>query len=112
MHHTNQPHLLRLRYLGLLFIVHPLFSFSHASQCYVEEQLRSPAPSEKGKEGEQEPGIEQASIDDGDLGDAHCIAQELLCDTPDSQGEGEDKGVDSRGRMGRRVTKRRMRMKW
>ena len=69
-----------------------------AGEVYVEEQVRSPAPIEKGKEKAKEPEIERESTDDGDLGDADCIAQELLCDTPD--GQSEDKDLDSRGKDG------------
>jgi len=67
-------------------------------EVYVEEQVCSPAPIEKGKEKAKNPEIERESTDDGDLGDADCIAQELLCDTPD--GQSEDKNLDSRGKDG------------
>ena len=69
-------------------------------EVYVEEQIDIPAPSEKGKERAKakEPEIEREPMDDGDLGDADCIARELLYNTPD--GQGEDKNLDGRGSTG------------
>jgi len=71
-----------------------------AGECYVEGQVDIPEPSEKGKEKAKplEPEIEREPMDDGDLGDADCIAQELLCDTPDDRGE--DKHLNGRESAG------------
>ena len=71
-----------------------------AGEVYVEEQVDVPVPSEKGKEKAKatEPEIERELMEDGDLGDADCIARELLCDSPDDQGK--DKHLDGRGSAG------------
>ena len=71
-----------------------------AGEVYVEERVDFPVPSEKGKEKAKatEPEIVREPMEDGDLGDADCIARELLCDSPDDQGE--DKHLDGRGSAG------------
>jgi hypothetical protein len=71
-----------------------------AGEVYVEERVDIPVASEKGKEKAKatEPEKEREPMDDGDVGDADCIAQELLCGSPDDQGE--DRHLDGRGSAG------------
>ena len=60
-------------------------------------QARASVPTEKGQEKTKEPEIEREPTEDVDLGDADCIARELLCRTPDQQ---EDKDLEGRARVG------------